>query len=91
MRADRFFWWKDVLSKIIDPNLLLDLLTKELEITPILKKIFPKSYAFILDIVYYIVQTRQPLYRINYWSQINEHPFDDFIREPRFGELLLDI
>jgi hypothetical protein len=82
---------KYVSSKIIGHSLLLDLLTSELNILPLLKRIFPLKFTFILSIVYYNVATRIELYKINSWSINHDHPYHDVITAPRISEFLSKI
>jgi transposase len=78
-------------STIVGPELVLTKISKELKLTDILKKCFPKTYTFILSIIFYIVQKGTPLYRIETWSQSHTHPYNSIINSQRLSEFLVNL
>lgn len=77
-----------VTSRVAGPFLLLEGLTKSHGIDKLLRKCFPDDHAFILSLVYYIVQKGGALSRSEPWSASCLHPFGGVITSQRVSELL---
>jgi hypothetical protein len=78
-------------TRIAGPALLLDKLAKDIGLTNIFSRCFPKLHAEIMSLVYFIVQKGLPLSRSEAWSKGHLHPYGELIVSQRISELLLSI
>ena len=76
---------------VAGPCFLLERLTEQNGLAPLLKKCFPKQYEAILSLVYFIVQKGLPLAHSELWSAGHIHPFADSISSQRVSELLVQL
>ena len=77
--------------RVAGPNLLLENLAAKTGLDKLLKICFPKIFAEILSLVFFIVQKGLPLSRSEAWSLSNLHPFGEIMVSQRTSELLREI
>lgn len=75
-------------SRVAGPHLLLEQLSRKLQLDKLFGKCFGEDAKLIQSLVYFIVQKGVALFRAQSWSTARLHPFGNFIASQRISELL---
>ncbi len=77
-----------ITSRIAGPYLLLEQISKKLELDHLISKCFGRNAQIIQSLVYFLVQKGLALSRVESWSMASVHPFSDYISSQSVSELL---
>ena len=70
------------------PNILLNNITNNLNLTKHLQETFPNDWNKILTCAYYLISENKPLSHIETWSTHYTHPYNNPLTNQRISELL---
>ena len=75
-------------AEVVGPSLVLDTITKRLDLKTLLKSSFPKEYKQILTMAYYLASQGGPLSHCESWCNGHAHPCGESLTSQRISEIL---